>query len=347
MFFIYLKGYIGNGYGVGPNGHQQPTTTTFLSIDPLNTSTTSMTAKASSYYCLTPASSTTSLSDLNHSLSMNLHLNNSSSNESLNVSLSKKPKTSSSTTTSNKSSGQQRTRTSRTSITPKIEQLVTDGITIPTEPVKRKRGRPRKSTQVVVEPSPPVMMTTMMTTMHPTPVDPNIYIQQQQQLKLPITASNDQQNRIFTSKSSTTSNLQRQKSLIKPEQTYNGDVDATMSYMLAVQRAATSASMRNCHNQSSSYSPLPQLNWANSAEVWSVMKRKESEEYRHDWRFMSMSGQHAGGGGEVEPRMRAILLDWLVEISHAYRLHRETFHLAVEYFDRFMTLTKQKVRVDR
>lgn len=88
-------------------------------------------------------------------------------------------------------------------------------------------------------------------------------------------------------------------------------------------------------------SPLPHLNWASSVEMWQAMKRKERELYRHDWRYMADT--HV----DVEPKMRAILLDWLVEIAHAYRLHRETFHLSVEYFDRFMTACKQRVRVDR
>lgn len=44
--------------------------------------------------------------------------------------------------------------------------------------------------------------------------------------------------------------------------------------------------------------------------------------------------------------MRAILLDWLLEICFAYRLHRETFHLACEYIDRFFTV-REAMTVDR
>lgn len=85
--------------------------------------------------------------------------------------------------------------------------------------------------------------------------------------------------------------------------------------------------------------PLPNLTWANSLDLWAEMKRKEHN-YVHDASYMK---RHVG----LEPQMRAILLDWLLEIAQAYRLHRETVHLAIEYIDRFMTLTKRAMRIDR
>lgn len=45
--------------------------------------------------------------------------------------------------------------------------------------------------------------------------------------------------------------------------------------------------------------------------------------------------------------MRSILLEWLVEIACAYRLHRETVHLAVEYIDRFMSASDRAMHMDR
>jgi len=33
-------------------------------------------------------------------------------------------------------------------------------------------------------------------------------------------------------------------------------------------------------------------------------------------------------------------LDWLIEVCEVYRLHRETFHLAVDYVDRYLSATK-------
>lgn len=257
-------------------------------------------AKTSSCYCLTPGSSTTSLHDLNHSLSVNLHLN-SSANESVLSNGGKRCKSSSSTS--------QRTRTS---VARAKTQQLNEPSPVPLnygppltaingEPVKRKRGRPRKS----IAPAPTTLDYSTLTMKAA-----NVTEQQSNCLQTVV-----QQPAVvcFSSTSvKSTSNLQRCK---------------------------TTAETLSLPTEQSS-SPLPQLDWANSDELWQVMKRKEREQYKHDWRYIST---HV----DIEPRMRAILLDWLVEIAHAYRLHRETFHLAVEYFDRFMTLSKQRVRVDR
>ena len=76
--------------------------------------------------------------------------------------------------------------------------------------------------------------------------------------------------------------------------------------------------------------PMPKLSWANNSELWETMRQKDAK-YAHDPLYLK---RHCG----IEPQMRAILLDWLVEISYAYRLHRETFHLAMEYMDRFVDI---------
>lgn len=68
------------------------------------------------------------------------------------------------------------------------------------------------------------------------------------------------------------------------------------------------------------------------------MKNKLNN-YKHDHSYLR---KHPG----IEPQMRAILLDWIMEIANAYHLHRQTFHLAVEYIDRFMSCT-EKLKVDR
>ncbi len=86
-------------------------------------------------------------------------------------------------------------------------------------------------------------------------------------------------------------------------------------------------------------SPMPSLTWANNNDLWKVMRLKDLQ-YKHDFNYLR---RHAG----IEPQMRSILIDWLVEIAYAYRLHRETLHLAIEYMDRFMTLSKHQMRVDR
>ncbi|XP_039977928.1 G1/S-specific cyclin-E2-like [Xiphias gladius] len=81
-------------------------------------------------------------------------------------------------------------------------------------------------------------------------------------------------------------------------------------------------------------SPLPHLGWGSSEDVWVKMLRKE-QNYRHSKSFMQKHPR-------IQPRMRSVLLDWLIEVSEAYTLHRQTFYLAQDYFDRFM-LTQSNI----
>ncbi|XP_059206440.1 G1/S-specific cyclin-E2-like isoform X2 [Centropristis striata] len=81
-------------------------------------------------------------------------------------------------------------------------------------------------------------------------------------------------------------------------------------------------------------SPLPHLGWGSSEDVWVKMVVRE-QNYKHSKNFML---KHPA----IQPRMRSILLDWLIEVSEAYTLHRQTFYLAQDYFDRFM-LTQNNV----
>ncbi|XP_042362355.1 G1/S-specific cyclin-E2-like [Plectropomus leopardus] len=75
-------------------------------------------------------------------------------------------------------------------------------------------------------------------------------------------------------------------------------------------------------------SPLPHLGWGSPEDVWVKMVGREKN-YRHSKSFMQ---KHP----KIQPKMRSILLDWLIEVSEAYTLHRQTFYLAQDYFDRFM-----------
>ncbi|RNA30263.1 G1 S-specific cyclin-E1 [Brachionus plicatilis] len=88
-----------------------------------------------------------------------------------------------------------------------------------------------------------------------------------------------------------------------------------------------------------SKSPMPRLTWANGNDLWQIMRGKDAQ-FAHDHLYLR---RHLG----IEQQMRAVLLDWLAEIAYAYRLHRETLHLAVEYLDRFMSECKQEMKVDR
>jgi cyclin A len=39
---------------------------------------------------------------------------------------------------------------------------------------------------------------------------------------------------------------------------------------------------------------------------------------------------------DINTSMRAILVDWLVEVSEEYKLASETLHLTINYVDRFL-----------
>ncbi|XP_050834964.1 G1/S-specific cyclin-E1 isoform X3 [Serinus canaria] len=82
--------------------------------------------------------------------------------------------------------------------------------------------------------------------------------------------------------------------------------------------------------------PLPALGWANRDDVWKNMINKE-ETYVRDKFYMQRHPQ-------LQPKMRTILLDWLMEVCEAYKLHRETFYLAQDFFDRFMATQQDVVK---
>ncbi|XP_042903588.1 G1/S-specific cyclin-E1 [Parasteatoda tepidariorum] len=75
-------------------------------------------------------------------------------------------------------------------------------------------------------------------------------------------------------------------------------------------------------------SPLPELDWAEQKEMWHSMVLKDSIYTRNN----KVLKRHP----DLEPRMRSILIDWLSEVCEVFRIHRETFHLAIDYVDRFL-----------
>lgn len=83
-------------------------------------------------------------------------------------------------------------------------------------------------------------------------------------------------------------------------------------------------------------SPLPVLDWANREEVWKIMLNKEKK-YSRDQHFLQRHPL-------LQPKMRAILLDWLMEVCEVYKLHRETFYLAQDFFDRYMATQENIVK---
>uniref|UniRef100_A0A3Q2X5U9 Cyclin E1 n=1 Tax=Haplochromis burtoni TaxID=8153 RepID=A0A3Q2X5U9_HAPBU len=84
------------------------------------------------------------------------------------------------------------------------------------------------------------------------------------------------------------------------------------------------------------HAPLPALCWASKDAVWNNMLEKDKS-YTRD---VHMMDKHP----HLQPKMRSILLDWLMEVSEVYRLHRETYHLAQDYFDRFMATQRNVLK---
>jgi cyclin A len=55
-------------------------------------------------------------------------------------------------------------------------------------------------------------------------------------------------------------------------------------------------------------------------------------------RSVHRNPQYLLNQSEVNERMRSILIDWLVDVNIKFRLHPETFHLAVDIIDRYLSL---------
>lgn len=49
----------------------------------------------------------------------------------------------------------------------------------------------------------------------------------------------------------------------------------------------------------------------------------------------------------LQSRMRSILLDWLIEVCDVYKLHRETYYLAVDYLDRFLSAKNESSKTPK
>lgn len=77
--------------------------------------------------------------------------------------------------------------------------------------------------------------------------------------------------------------------------------------------------------------PVPKLSWTDNKKLWLNMVRRD--EAGATERTAHLFKNHPG----LQTRMRAILLDWLIEVCEVYKLHRETFYLTVEYLDRYLS----------
>ncbi|XP_076622037.1 cyclin E isoform X2 [Colletes latitarsis] len=85
-------------------------------------------------------------------------------------------------------------------------------------------------------------------------------------------------------------------------------------------------------NVSSRPSPLPSFSWADGSQVWSLMCLGDQKTLTQ--RNPQLFQRHP----TLQPRMRAILLDWLIEVCEVYKLHRETYYLAMDYIDRYLSI---------
>lgn len=81
--------------------------------------------------------------------------------------------------------------------------------------------------------------------------------------------------------------------------------------------------------------PFPTLKWADKQEMWDLICKKEFGMYKRK-SGPEVLEQHPA----LQARMRAILFDWVIEVCEVYRLHRETFYLAVDFVDRYLSVTR-------
>lgn len=120
--------------------------------------------------------------------------------------------------------------------------------------------------------------------------------------------------------------LQHQTSPLKEQQEHEPATwsDLRSSTCFLTPSASNSTSIRP--------SPLPSLPWADGTQVWSLMCLGDEKTLLQ--RDPEMFRRHP----TLQPRMRAILLDWLIEVCEVYKLHRETYYLAMDYIDRYLSI---------
>lgn len=75
--------------------------------------------------------------------------------------------------------------------------------------------------------------------------------------------------------------------------------------------------------------PLPNLTYADASKVWNSMLKCDIY-YQRD---KNMFNHHPS----IQPSMRATVLDWLNEVCQAYNLTRQTYYLAIDFFDRYLS----------
>lgn len=72
--------------------------------------------------------------------------------------------------------------------------------------------------------------------------------------------------------------------------------------------------------------------WPACVEVWLNML------YKQDIYYRVFKARQSSNTSVFMPRMRAILVDWIMEVCEVYQLRRNTYYLALDYIDRFLVL---------
>ena len=93
----------------------------------------------------------------------------------------------------------------------------------------------------------------------------------------------------------------------------------------------SSAGLLGIHRPEQSYTPTPIAEWDDVNEVWQAFVDREKMYYPQP----AYLEQHP----QLKPKMRAKVLDWLIEVCEEFAMHRETFYLAVNFFDRYLSVT--------
>ncbi|XP_066372768.1 cyclin-A3-1-like [Miscanthus floridulus] len=87
----------------------------------------------------------------------------------------------------------------------------------------------------------------------------------------------------------------------------------------------------------------PQLCKPYASDIYSYLRSMESQAKRRP-----ATDYIAAVQVDVTPNMRAILIDWLVEVAEEYKLVSDTLYLTVSYIDRFLTanaLNRQRLQL--
>lgn len=84
-------------------------------------------------------------------------------------------------------------------------------------------------------------------------------------------------------------------------------------------------------------SRLPGVHFVQHADIPPVMDGMFATLRRHEMEYRALPDAFVRQPN-LQPYMRMLLLEWMMEVCQEYRLKRETFHLAVNFTDRFVSL---------